>query len=369
MKRSSYLTSGLGLLLCAQLARAENAITWEVAYTGDYLSNTSGGVAQKDAYLDNLDLTLEVDMDKACNYQGGTFFVYGLANNNKTFSDKVGDAQVTSNIDNEDVVRLYELWYEQAFRTNSFKLGLIDLNSEFDAIEPAGLFMNSSHGIGPDYSQSGVNGPSIFPSTSLGFRYFQEMGERFSLRTAVFDAVPGDPNEARKNSVKLNSDEGALLALEVNYKVNRLRYALGTWLYTQDTPTMTATTSKKNSGYYGFVEHVARLSSWLRIGCADSEINQFSFYTGAGCTYKLFPESRPDDLIGLAVARVENSEDYQKTGAFDTAETNFELTYQAPICKVFTIQPNVQYILNPGMDPALNNALVVGLRCTLAFGN
>ena len=61
-------------------------------------------------------------------------------------------------------------------------------------------------------------------------------------------------------------------------------------------------------------------------------------------------------LIGLAVARVENSEDYQKTGAFDTAETNFELMYQVPICKVFTIQPNVQYILNPSMDPALNNA-------------
>ena len=29
---------------------------------------------------------------------------------------------------------------------------LYNLNSEFDVIETAGLFINSSHGIGPDYS-------------------------------------------------------------------------------------------------------------------------------------------------------------------------------------------------------------------------
>jgi porin len=50
------------------------------------------------------------------------------------------------------------------------KIGLYDLNSEFDVIEAAALFLNPSHGIGPDFAQSGRNGPSIFPVTSLAIR-------------------------------------------------------------------------------------------------------------------------------------------------------------------------------------------------------
>ena len=69
-------------------------------------------------------------------------------------------------------MKLYEAWFEQTLFDDrlSFKAGLYDLNTEFDVVETAGLFINSSHGIGPDFSQSGVNGPSIFPTTSLGIR-------------------------------------------------------------------------------------------------------------------------------------------------------------------------------------------------------
>jgi porin len=32
-----------------------------------------------------------------------------------------------------------------------------------------------------------------------------------------------------------------------------------------------------------------------------------------------------------------------------------------------TVQPDVQYVVNPGTDPALDDALVVGLRFEIAF--
>ena len=39
-------------------------------------------------------------------------------------------------------------------------------------------------------------------------------------------------------------------------------------------------------------------------------------------------------------------------------ETNFELTYRAPITRWLTIQPDIQYRINPNMDPRLKNDLL-----------
>jgi porin len=62
-----------------------------------------------------------------------------------------------SNIDASDAWKIYEAWLKQSLFQDRLPVlaGLYDLNSEFDVIESAGLFLNSSHGIGADYSQTG----------------------------------------------------------------------------------------------------------------------------------------------------------------------------------------------------------------------
>jgi carbohydrate-selective porin OprB len=39
-------------------------------------------------------------------------------------------------------------------------------------------------------------------------------------------------------------------------------------------------------------------------------------------------------------------------------ETNFELTYRMPITRWLTIQPDIQYWINPDMNPMLKNDLL-----------
>jgi porin len=48
-------------------------------------------------------------------------------------------------------------------------------------------------------------------------------------------------------------------------------------------------------------------------------------------------------------------------------ETNIELTYQAQIKPGIIIQPDVQYIKNPGGDKDAKSAVVVGIRLRLAL--
>ena len=46
-------------------------------------------------------------------------------------------------------------------------------------------------------------------------------------------------------------------------------------------------------------------------------------------------------------------------------EINLELTYFANITSHLSIQPDIQYVINPGLDGSLDNALVFGIRLQL----
>jgi porin len=49
------------------------------------------------------------------------------------------------------------------------------------------------------------------------------------------------------------------------------------------------------------------------------------------------------------------------------AETGLELTYADKVCAHLTLQPDLQYVHRPSGDPAIRDALVVGLRSTVSF--
>jgi porin len=51
----------------------------------------------------------------------------------------------------------------------------------------------------------------------------------------------------------------------------------------------------------------------------------------------------------------------------DLAETAFELTYSDRITPWLSVQPDIQYIVNPGTHPAVDDVVVVGTRFTINF--
>lgn len=352
------------------LADENNPYIFEAVYTADYFNNIDGGIKEGSAYMDNFDVLFDIDAEKLWGISGATFHLHVLHNNSTTFSDLVGDVQVVSSIENTSVIRLYEMWWEQNIGKHSIKTGLYDLNSEFDAIEPASLFINSSHGIGADYAQSGENGPSIFPTTSFTIRYSYEFNENFQVQAAVLDGSSGALDDPRKNTIELDRDD-LLIALEANYVVNDTRLSFGTWNYTKESEYLDATESEKNSGFYGIIAHKflttkkdnSTLAGWLRIGSANEYINQFDCYIGTGLVLSNFITSRPDDRIGIAIAQAKNSTKYRAfTIGAASNETVYELTYSAPINEFILIQPDIQYIKNTGADSSLEDALVIGIR-------
>lgn len=372
----------------AESGDPEPAIALDVVYTGEAWRNTRGGLARGGTYLDNLDVTLALDGEQLWGAPGLRAFVYGLYNNANSFSSRyVGDAKIVSNIDAPRAVRLYEAWVEQSFGERpgaSLRVGLYDVNSEFDATEARALFINSVYGIGLDFAQSGANGPSIFPSTSLGARLAWAGSERWLAKLAVLDGVPGDPEHPTRTTVRLSSDDGALVVGELQMSAGRLlQLSLGHWRYTAEFEQLGVVGDpvlrRGNDGTYvtGEVEIAAasadgagRLVAFGRAGVADARVNRFDRFYAAGLVYQ--GALRSDDQVGLAVAASRAGRPFRLAQANDgldseSHEYNVELTWRVPVTDWLVLQPDVQFVVNPSVDPEIRNSLVVGLRFEVSY--
>lgn len=164
----------------------------EVVYTSDVMANVAGGLRRGARYIDNVDMVVQGDFEQLMGWHGAQFQLYGLYNNGVSISDFAGDTHALSNIETGvRAVRLYEAWIDQKLSDNaSVRVGLYDLNSEFDALDSSAFFIGSAHGIGTDFAQSGENGPSIFPWTSLAARVEVRPKEGWAIRVAVLDGCP-----------------------------------------------------------------------------------------------------------------------------------------------------------------------------------
>ena len=349
-------------------------LLFEATYIGEAMANASGGLARGARYLDNLDLVFEADLEALAGWRGAELHVYGLYNNGGSISELAGDALAVSNIETGvSAFRLYEAWIDQQLGDSlSIKLGLYDLNSEFDSLEASGLFMGSAHGIGHDIGQTGLNGPSIFPYTSLAARLEKTFASGLKIRAALLDAVPGDPDNPARTVIRLNADEGALAVAEIDIPVaDSSRLLIGHWRYTARFETFDQVTARGNDGFYVrgetdlFQNDNRRLQGFFRLGQADSRFNMFDVFASVGLKLTGVIADDGEDELGFAIAAARTSDGWREMNIGGKGETVFELTYRRDLFPFLALQPNVQYMLAPSADPTVGNALVFGLRAEL----
>jgi porin len=348
-------------------------LTYELRNTGDVWRNLSGGEAVGYTSLDKLQIGVTLD-GESLGAPGFKAHLFVFKTNGETLSrSRTGDLQTASNIEALSVTRLFSVWVEQRFGPEGpggvkARLGLMDLNDTFDSIGTAGLFLNSSHGIGPDISRSGVNGPSIFPVSSAGLQMTWAPRKDLTLRAAAFDGIPGDPAHPKAfASVRFGPRDGALLIAQADYAFRSdAQASLGVWTYTRlpgiETP---------RPGVYGFIDSPApfgpRSRAWVRAGVADGRAQPVSAYLGGGVVWSGLSPGRDDDQLGLAIASATISGPTRRSLGLPHAETTWEATYSFTLGEVVRVQPDVQYIQHPSGAANLPDALVVGLRLVVDF--
>lgn len=111
------------------------------------------------------------------------------------------------------------------------------------------------------------------------------------------------------------------------------------------------------------------LGAYFRAGIADGNTAQVKWDYETGLVGHGWVPTRPDSEIGLGLSQSRNSDKYMTlvSGQADRSETGFELYYRDQLLPGLSLQPDVQYITNPGTDRTTGDATIVGLRLDVNF--
>lgn len=402
--------------------------------TSEVLGNVTGGIHRGAAYDGLTTMSLGIDTQRAFGWEGGTFNVSALQIHGRSLSsDNLATLQTASGIEADRATRLWELWYQQSFLNGRMdvKLGQQSLDQEFIVSQNALLFVNTAFGWPLIPSVDLPGGGPAYPLSSLGARLRAQLSSQFTALLGVYNGTPtarfntGDPQQRNASGTSFPLNGGALIIGELQFAFpgngglvspsdsSSLpgSYKIGFWYDTESfadqnfdntgvslaSPASNGTPLLRHGNYsiYAVMDQsIAHLGDdtgrvlnvFSRVMGAPGDRNLIDFNFNLGLVLHEPIAGRGQDTagIGMGYGQVgKNASDFDKeTQAVNgppafrrTAETYIELTYQAQVTNWMQLQPDFQYVFNPGAgianpdDPTekIKNEAVFGLRTNITF--
>lgn len=430
--RRSYL---LGDMWGARPALSRYGVSVNVMETSEVLGNLTGGVGKGAEYDGLTQMNLQVDTQRAFGWYGGTFNVSALQIHGRNLSeDHLYNLQTASGIESDRALRLWELWYDQAFDRSGvydLRLGQQSLDQEFMASKNALLFVNTMFGWPMVPSADMPGGGPAYPLSALGARQRIKLSDAWTFQTGLFNGSPAaHPDDAQQDNpsgtaFRLNDGVLAIAELQftypapgsmvyVNKKAPMARvYKLGVWYDSEnfaDQRFDDAGLSLANPASGGMPDYhrgnyalyaVADQQIWQDANEANRSLNVFvrpmgtplgdrnlvDFSVNAGLTLSEPFLGRDDDTVGLGMGYAHVSgrasdldRDSGILGGFRgpvrSGEYFVELTYQYQLTPWCQVQPDFQYVFNPGGGVAnpesssgrrVQDEAIIGLRVNITF--
>jgi porin len=432
LSRSSYL---LGDMWGLRPLLSKGGVSLAISETSELLGNITGGVRQGADYDGLTQMDLQVDTQRALNFYGGTFNVSGLQIHGRSLSaDNLDTLQTASGIEADRSTRLWELWYQQKFLEEDrldVKVGQQSLDQEFMVSQEALLFVNTMFGWPMVPSADLPGGGPAYPLSALGVRARWRPTDSLTFLVGVFNGSPvsnnvGDPQQQNPSGTSFPLNGGALVIAEMQYAYPALgamvysdesqplsgTYRLGAWYDSESfadqrfdntglpladpASTGVPATHSGDYGIYGVVDQMIwhseddpdhALYIFARaMGTPQDDRNLIDFSLNLGLTlHDPIPQRDDDSLgIGMGLAKVSNraSDADRDVGAFTgsyfpvrSTETFVEVTYQYQFTPWCQLQPDFQYVFNPGagiLNPTspgsrIKNEAVIGMRIIILF--
>jgi len=343
--------------------------------------NFSGGIrTNRIDWRYRLDASLTFDTQQLCGWKGGTGFVDFMAHGGQNpANDLVGALQAISAIDQNPATRLDQIWYKQAFLDGHlwFKLGRIDATYDLDHIRDGQPFLNGSFGFTPAIF--------VFPSypfSAWGGEYSWSPLGAITLRGGLFDGNTENtvPNVASTDPNAIENPFGILAITEesLNWHLGPGHLwgtmTFGQWYHTGTFNTYTGSQVHGTGGFYGYLDQTlwkaapaktqtaSRVGGFLHYAWANSRLTEIDQNISGGLRWRAPIPGRDDDNIGIAATWAHLSRYAQTPHSYELAIEGF---YSAQITPWLNIQPDLQYIINPG--GTYQNALVATVQVAIQF--
>ena len=390
-------------------ALAEKGVTYGINYIGEILGNPTGGVKQGAIYEGRLEGVFDADLEKLWDLKGLSFHtnVYQIHGAGLT-RENLQNFMVASSIEALASTRLYELWFEQKLTDKiSVRAGQQGVDTEFFISETAANFVNATFGWAAIWGDDLPSGGDAYPLSALAARVKVELENNVTVLAAVFDGNPagpglGDPQTRDPYGLNFRLTDPPFFIEEIQYKYNRekgaawlpgtikvgawqeggsfqdLRYdAAGVPIFISGLP---GRSLQGDFGFYAVIDQqIYRLpgedekkgiNAFARVGATPPDRNINYIDVDGGFVFSGFVSQRPDDNFGVAFSYLGISADlYPSRKPF---EALVEAYYKYQIVPGLVVQPDFQYIWNPGGGVTndgepIKNALVGGIRVTVNY--
>jgi porin len=412
---------------------AKYGMTLSVIENSEAMGNVTGGVRQGFEYNGLTTATLQLDTQRAFGLNGGLFNASALQIHGGNLSaSNLDTLQTASGSAADRATRVWELWYQQKFGDNfDVKVGQQSLDQEFMVSQNALYFVNTMFGWPMLPSADMPGGGPAYPLSALGVRARARLSDTVTVLAGVFNGSPapnphGDPQRADPYGVSFPLNGGVLAIAELQFAYPgpgtlvqagepeplARSYKIGVWYDSEDfadlrydamglplgNPANNQTPAERRGDYAFYA--VADQMIW-RSDDPDRNVyaflrpmftplqdrNLIAFSVNAGLTMHEPFFGRDDDTAGVGVNFTQVSSGAsgldQETALYNPGvyspirhnETVFEATYQYEVMPWWQVQPDIQYVLNPGAGVAnpdaptqkIKNELVLGMRTNVTF--
>ncbi|GHB90498.1 carbohydrate porin [Cerasicoccus arenae] len=349
--------------------------------TGQFLANVDGGYDDDSAWEILIDFGLEVDLEKLVGWTGGAFFINAFYfHGNDLSGNGIGDFNGVSNIYTGTDVNVFNLYASQSLFEGRLylKAGQIAADDDFMAADTALIFINSC--FGPILTESGNIAAPIYPLAAPGALVNYEPFEGWQVLGAVYAGDAG-PNQPSNHGFEWRTGGSAGWAWfgETGVDYNLLGHGifkLGGFYATGDfTNFSTGGTEDGLGAVYGIIDHQLLdpkgdplgLSLFCRGSFSPDEslATVTAFVDGGFSLQSIFIAS---DAFGVAASHAWFGNDYRNASLLGgtpvtASETVVEVTYTADLTSWLSMQPDLQYIINPHYSES--DALIIGIRCAM----
>ncbi len=358
----------------------ELGITPIARYYTTVLGNPVGGEKKGIQYAGLLNAYLIFDLERLINIKRTRFIVSGSWASGRSLSNEdIGNFFTVSEVFSGRTVRLYQLLIESEIVEGVFRgaIGRMAVGDEFATSPIFYNYVNTAIDGNPISIPINDEGFLIIPDSGWGARIHLIPAEEFYIKAGVYNsntALSRNDN----NGFDFSFKNGVILISELGYLRNKKktskglpgRYTFGAFYDTRKFSELDDEYQREKGNYslYWIVEQMIfretklddqGLTPWASVTLSpDESVNTFPFFIMGGLLYKGAFTNRNDDkaAFGFAYGAISDKledKDY---------ELMFELTYIIQATPWLRIQPDVQWIINPGGSPDIPNALVLGAQ-------
>lgn len=315
----------------------------------------------------------------------------------------VGDLLTVSNSEAYPSLRLYSTWFELHRPQFAWRVGLLLADEEFGFSDVGSNLINASFGWPIYLSANTLNtGPAFFAAGG-GTRVRFEPSERSYVQFGVydgdtFDSATGDPAVNHDGlHYRFGGGQGLFSVLEYGWQADAgLRLKAGAWLHTARFDDVKLDTNgllqaltgdqprshRGNRGAYVVIEKSLRgepgtpgnIDLHVRGGAAPSDRNAIAWAYDAGLAWYGPWPGRGQDVLAIGFTHARHSSGYIDSAALadPTApalgfEQVIEINYRIALTERFSLQPDLQYIRNPGASAGVPDAVVALIRAAASF--